>query len=483
VSRYLGKLFPHLDVAENGREGLSLYQKNQYDIIITDIEMPKLNGIEMSKAIKAINTEQDIIITSAYTSPEYFVDAIKLGVTGYIIKPVDFAQVNQILHSTISKINRFKENEEYHNNLEQLVQEKSRDYKQLQDEKVHNYEKTLYSVVNMIEDRDAYTGGHSIRVANYSQIIANAMDYSDNDVKKIFQAGMLHDLGKLATPDSILLNPGKLNSLEYTLIKEHVTESYNLLKNIPMFSELADIVGEHHERHDGNGYPHGRKGDDILPLSRIMIVADAFDAMTTNRIYKGRKSVTEALQEIDDLKGKQFHPDVVVIALDILKDIQLEDNISQLPQTDLEKERFSYFFKDVITQAYNRNYLDIILTRNSFDREYDCVNIVYLHQFSVYNHKYGWNRGDELLKDVASCLNNAFPESLVFRVHGDDFVVLSKDQTNIDEQTTNLLPLINNANITVSIVHHDLRTEKIKNMKIMDRYLLSPISELQKVSD
>ncbi|MCU7834785.1 MAG: response regulator [gamma proteobacterium symbiont of Taylorina sp.] len=483
VSRYLGKIFPHLDIAENGEEGLSLYQDNQYDIIITDIEMPKLNGIEMSKAIKAINAEQDIIITSAYTNPEYFVDAIKVGITGYIIKPVDFSQVNQILSNTIIKINRFKENEEYNNNLEQLVAEKTREYKQLQDEKVHNYKKSLYSIVNMIEDRDAYTGGHSIRVAEYSQIISRAMNYSDDEVKKIYQAGMLHDLGKLATPDSILLNPGKLNSLEYKLIKEHVSESYNLLKNIPMFSELADIVGEHHERHDGHGYPHGKKGDEILPLSRIMIVADAFDAMTTNRIYKGRKSIAEALEEIRDLKGKQFHPDVVVIALDALKDIQLEDNISQLPQTDLEKERFSYFFKDVVTQAYNRNYLDIVLTRNSFDREYDCINIVYLHKFSAYNHKHGWNKGDELLKDVALCLNNHFPNSLIFRVHGDDFVILSKAQIDIDEQAINLLPLLNNAEITTSIVHHNLTEERIENMNIMDRYLLSPISELQKSSN
>ncbi|MCU7940764.1 MAG: response regulator [gamma proteobacterium symbiont of Bathyaustriella thionipta] len=112
----LTKLFSTIDIAENGEQGLALYKTNQYDIIITDIEMPKLNGIEMSKAIKTINPEQDIIITSAYTNPEYFIDAIKIGISGYIIKPIDFKQVNQILKTTILKINRFHENENYKKN-------------------------------------------------------------------------------------------------------------------------------------------------------------------------------------------------------------------------------------------------------------------------------------------------------------------------------------------------------------------------------
>jgi len=478
VSRYLHKLFAHLDIAEDGEQGLELYAANQYDIVITDIEMPKLNGIEMSKKIKAINPEQDIIITSAYTNPEYFIEAIRTGVSGYIIKPVDFYQVNQLLETTIIKIKRFRENDEYKKNLEQLVIDKSQAYKELQDEKVHNYQQTLYSIVNMIEDRDAYTGGHSMRVASYCTLISQTMGYSDKEIQLLHQAAMMHDLGKVAIPDSILLNPEKLNSLEFKLIKEHVTKSYTLLKKIPMFNELADIVHEHHERHDGHGYPYGKKGDEILPLSRIMIVADAFDAMTTNRIYKGRKSISEALDEIQSLSGKQFHPDVVNAAGNVLKEVTIEQTISQLPKTALETERFSYFFKDIVSDTYNRIYLDIILKRNKHDKEYTCINIIYLHNFSAYNDLHGWHNGDKLLKNFASFLKKNYAKGLLFRVHGDDFILLDKEHLEIDAVAINTLDLLSKANITASFGHHNLQKKEIKNMNSMDRHLLSLLTEL-----
>ena len=480
VSRYLDKIFMHLDVAENGEQGLEFYKTNPYDIIITDIEMPKLNGIEMSKKIRELNVEQDIIVTSAYTNPEYFVEAIKMGINGYIIKPIDFTQVNQILETTISKIKRYQENEHYKKNLEKIVSKKTHDYKKLFDEKVHNYRQTLYSIVNLIEDRDSYTGGHSLRVAKYCMLIAQAMGYSEKEIQKLHQAAMLHDLGKVATPDSILLNPGKLNELEYKLIKEHVSESYNLLKKIPMFNELAGIILEHHERFDGHGYPGGKKGNEVRPLSRIMIVADAFDAMTTNRIYKDRKSVTEALEEIKNLSGKQFHPEVVKIAVDVLNEVEIEENITQMPITELEKERFSYFFKDIVSDTYNRNYLDVILIRNKYDKEYSCINIIYLHHFSKFNNKYGWNKGDRLLKEFAFFLKESYPESLIFRVQGDDFIILNKEHIIIDKEAIKSLDLLNQANVTSSFGHHNLLDENIADMNIMDHHLLSQIADLQK---
>ncbi|MFK5894912.1 MAG: response regulator [Pseudomonadota bacterium] len=475
VSRYLNKIFKHMDVAENGEQGLSLYQRNKYDIVITDIEMPKLNGIEMSKKIKDINPRQDILITSAYTNPEYFVEAIKVGVTGYIIKPIDFSQVNQLLTNTITKIKVFQENEIYKQNLERLVIDKTREFKALQDEKIHNYQQTLYAIVDMIDGRDSYTGGHSLRVANYAVLISKAMGYSEADNKKLFQAAMLHDLGKLATPDSILLKPGKLNLLEYNLIKEHVVDSYKLLKKIPMFQELADIVRQHHERYDGHGYPDGLKGDDIHPLARIMIVVDAFDAMTTNRIYKGRKSVADAITEIRNFSRQQFHPEVVKTAVDVLKNIEIQESISQLPKTELEKERFSYFFKDIVSDSYNRNYLDMILIRNKIAREYECIHIIYLHNFSAYNNQKGWNQGDELLKSFSFYLQTSYPHSLVFRVHGDDFIVLNAKHLDIDKEAIHKLQLLTEASISVSFEHHNLIKEDIENMNIMEQQFFSSI--------
>lgn len=124
------------------------------------------------------------------------------------------------------------------------------------------------------------------------------------------------------------------------------------MKKIEIYKDIAKIIRYHHEKYDGTGYPCGLKGDEIPILSAILAVADSFDAMTTNRIYKGRKDVATALKEIKELAGKQFHPKVAEAVQNALKDVKI-DNISQLPKTRLELERFVYFFKDSLTDCYN----------------------------------------------------------------------------------------------------------------------------------
>jgi putative nucleotidyltransferase with HDIG domain len=228
-------------------------------------------------------------------------------------------------------------------------------------ERTANYEETIFTFVNMIEQRDTYTAGHTERVAGYCQKIARAMGLADSETAKLYKAAILHDIGKIATPDSVLLKPGKLNSLDYDLIKLHATAGYEMLSNIEMYTELAKIILYHHERHDGRGYPAGLAGNDIPALSRILILADAFDAMTTNRIYKPRKKINDALAELESLSGSQFHPEVVAAAIKALKGTVSPVADTQTPITDIEKKRFSYFFNDKITGLLNEEYLKIFL--------------------------------------------------------------------------------------------------------------------------
>lgn len=301
VNRYLQKIFNHVIIASDGQEGLRLYQKHQYDIVITDIKMPLMNGLEMAKEIRMINSVQEIIIISAYSDTAYFLDAIRLDVSGYIIKPINYFQMTQVLHKSIFNLNNYKENIRYKMHLEEMVQERTTETIALEKDKIENFEKTIISFISMIEDRDTYTGGHSQRVANYCRMIAEEMDYSSKECDLIYRAGILHDIGKITTPDTILLKPGKLSELEFKLIQEHVNESYKILIKIPMYKDLAEIIICHHERYDGQGYPNGIKSDEIPFLSHIMIVADAFDAMTTTRIYKGRKDTFSAIEELKAL--------------------------------------------------------------------------------------------------------------------------------------------------------------------------------------
>ncbi len=425
---YLSKLFHHIDVAENGLAGLELFKKRTYDIVISDLAMPKMNGIEMLKEIRNIDEEQMILITSAYAETEYMLEAIKISVDGYILKPFDYNQLNYELHKIVLKLQKFEESKIYKQTLERMIEKKSAIVSSLLDFQQDNYEQTLYAMVEMIEERDTYTAGHSKRVATYAKKIAKAMGYSKEECTKIYQAGMLHDIGKIATPDAVLLNPARLNDIEYNLIKEHVSVGYKLLYNVPMFQELADIIYVHHEYYDGSGYPRGIAKDDINPLGRIMIVVDAFDAMTTNRIYKRSKTVFEAIEELRALSAKQFDPDVVKVAVDVLKDTIIDVTIDQLPKNEIEEKRFAYFYEDTLTHVYNKSYLELLLAQNRYEKNYTTLDLFLLKRFSQYNRDKGWSRGDTLLIELAELFEkNVEENSVVFRIYGDNFVILSKN--------------------------------------------------------
>ena len=472
MNRYFEKIFKKVDNAENGKIGYDLYKQGHYDLVITDIEMPVMNGLEMIAKIKEINKNQECIIISAYTETNYFIDSIKLGISGYIIKPISNDQIVQVLYASVDKLSRFKENEAYQNDLEGLVASRSKSLLKLKEDKIENFEKTLMSFVELVDQRDTYTAGHSERVAMYSKQIAEAMGNNDKECELLYKAGILHDIGKVATPDSILLKPGKLNKLEYELIQEHVTTSYNVLIKIPMYKEMADIIYCHHEHYDGSGYPRGLKGDEIPPLAQIMILADAFDAMTSSRIYKARKDVPEAIIELESCSGTQFDPKVVMIAKKVLSLVKIDNLVTQVPETEIEKKRFDYFYKDQISDIYNANYLDFILSSNNLTKEYLCINILYLHNFAQYNVKQGWTSGDILLKEFAQYLMEHYPLATIFRIHGDDFVVISKDHLEIDIDKCSALEIIKGNDLSLGRQHIDLHTTQVKNLFELENLIM-----------
>lgn len=433
MEQYLSKFFQSVAIASDGEEGLEVYKKEQYDIVLTDISMPSMNGIEMSSAIKKLNKNQEIIIATAFSEFSFIKEAITLGVSGYLLKPLDNVLLLDELNKVVMRLHIKRENEAYKNRLEEMVEEQTINLKSLQKQKIENYNQTLYSMVEMIEKRDTYTAGHTQRVANYSILIAEKMEYPQEEKELLYQAGMLHDLGKIATPDAVLLNPRKLNGIEYKLIQEHASVGYDLLKKVPMFQEVAEIVGAHHEKYDGSGYPRGIKNEEIPELARILSVADTFDAMTTNRIYKSAKTKEEALKEIGLLEAKHFDPQVVEAALIALKDIEIDTKTTQVPQTEIEKERFAYFFKDNLLTLYNQNYFELMLQKNIESKEYIYLYVVSLQNFSLYNQKHGWSSGDKLLTQITEGLHKVFSSYQISRIFGDDFVFLSKQKVDFTQ--------------------------------------------------
>lgn len=344
--------------------------------------------------------------------------------------------------------------------------------KELLENKVKDYEQHIFSLVSIIEQRDSYTAGHTKRVAKYSVLIAKEMGFSPEEIDNLYRACMLHDIGKISTPDSILLKPSKLTPLEYSIIKEHVNVSYELLMHVDIYKEIAEIVRHHHEHFDGSGYPQGLKGDEIPILSQVMKVADAFDAMTTNRIYKSRQSVANAIEELQALSAKQFNAEVVRAAVAILSDIEVEHNITQRPITKIEKERFAYFYKDQVTEAYNKEYLEYILAYNKID-EYNlqCLTIVYLHNFTQYNKVNGWVQGDAMLRDFSLELQNINPSDFVFRLYGDDFILLNKEHFELKEHLQKLEQLIKESGLLFSYKHFDIGETVLLNINDIEKLL------------
>jgi len=183
-----------------------------------------------------------------------------------------------------------------------------------------NYYDMVSTVRYMVDARDIYTRGHSDRVSHYSILIAREMGMDEGFTNRIGVAGLFHDIGKISVPDSILLKSTKLTDDEYASIKEHTISGYNILSAVSVFQDIAAIVIQHHEHMDGKGYPAGLKGDEISMEARIIGVADAFDAMMSDRLYRKSLNVSAAINELVNCKNAQFDPNVVDAFMRILKD-------------------------------------------------------------------------------------------------------------------------------------------------------------------
>ncbi len=471
VVTYLEIIFGFVGVASDGITGLNEYKKRTYDIVMSDILMPNMNGLEMAKEIKKNNPKQEILFITAFSETKYLMEAIYLNASGYIIKPINYDMLNESLYKVVQKIYIFHKQKKYKKNLELMVKKRTDENIILEREKITNYEHTLVSLVELVEKRDTYTGGHSLRVAKYCKLIAQKMGYHEKDCDLLYRAGVLHDIGKIETPDAVLLKPGKLDKLEYSLIKQHVTTGEDLLSKIPMYKELSKIMGSHHERYDGGGYPRGLKKDEIPELSRVMIIADAFDAMTTNRIYKPGVSREDAIQQIHSFSGTQFDPNVVKFAVDVFKNIKIDTAIFQLPSTKMEEKRFAFFFEDSHVGCFNHTYLDLVLVQNRINNKEKYLSVFFIHNFGAYNLKYSWEQGDILLKNVVKILKVYYPLAQIFRLHGDDFIIIDNKNKKIDLAIFDkLLDECNNI-IQIQTVSFSIHHQQINSLAILEELL------------
>jgi putative nucleotidyltransferase with HDIG domain len=239
------------------------------------------------------------------------------------------------------------ENRAYQSNLESLVAARTEQLRQAMTDLERSYDITLEALGDALDLKDAETEGHSKRVTAFTIAIARAMGLSGEKIRVIARGAFLHDIGKMAIPDRILLKAGPLNPEETQIMREHCFRGYQMLKKIPFLSEAAEIVYSHQEKYDGTGYPRGLRGEEIPMGARIFSVADTLDAITSDRPYRAARSIAVARDEVERFSGRQFDPEVVRTFLDmpdtIWEDLRREIN-SQI-------YRFTYPIKTIPVMA------------------------------------------------------------------------------------------------------------------------------------
>jgi response regulator RpfG family c-di-GMP phosphodiesterase len=304
-------------IANNGAEALKLMERERFDAVISDLRMPGMTGLELLAETHLRFRYTAFLLTTGVDDLQVATNAMSSGADDYLVKPLSEEVVLSSLDRALRKRRREELLEDYRQNLETLVSERTEQLNRALQHVQASYEQTLRALGTAIDLRDHATAGHSWRVSGYSLEISAAMNVSEELRCNLARASHLHDIGKLGVPDRILLKPGPLTPQERDIMREHVTMGFDLLKRIPFLAAAADIVLCHHEHYDGNGYPRGISREEIPLGARIFSVADAFDAITSDRPYRSASTCVEARELISKQSGTQFDPEVVAAFLTI----------------------------------------------------------------------------------------------------------------------------------------------------------------------
>lgn len=301
--------------ANNGKEALNHFYKDNFPLIISDVRMPEMDGIELLKKVKAINPNVMVIIVTAYPEIDLAVEAMRLGAYDFITKPVDLDLVALGVKKAMEKKRLEEEIEAYHQNLERIVEERTAEVHQASKFLKKSHLDSVKALAEAIEAKDPYTRGHSDRVSKISMRIGMKAGLSEDRLENLEYGALLHDIGKIGIKDEVLQKPGALSPEEYQHIQEHPLIGVKILEGIDFFEDKIPMIRNHHARFDGSGYPDGLT-DEVIPIeARIIAVPDAFDAMTSLRPHRKPMLVKDVLVEMERFKGKQFDPKILGIFL------------------------------------------------------------------------------------------------------------------------------------------------------------------------
>ena len=406
------------------------------DVILLDINMPDMDGYTVFRRMKdsTLLCKIPVIFLTADTKQESEIMGLEMGAMDYITKPFSPLVMQ-------SRISRILELEDLRKHLEQLVREQTEETQKI-------FIQAITTITYAVDAKDRYTKGHSVRVAQYCLAIAKKLSWSKQDCLNLYYTALLHDIGKIGIPDSILNKPVKLTDEEYRLVRNHPIMGANILRPITMVPQICDGAKYHHERYDGKGYPYGLKGNDIPYIARIIGIADAYDAITSNRIYEKAQVTDYAVSELEKGRGTQFDPYLTDVMLEVIKD---GFSFTDTPEFEFEQEQSegtetdSFIIevcKKTETDVHKADDLDFLTgfpIRKSFELSVNTyldnplnrgtMFLMDVDNFLHVNKNYGHIAGDHIICRLADIIrSNIETSAYMCRISGDEFAVFYQEE-------------------------------------------------------
>lgn len=301
LGRFLKRRIGVLYTAANGREGLDLFDAKHPDVVITDIRMPVMSGLEMAETVKARCPDTPIIITTAFSEREYLMHAIKIGVDCFVAKPVNTEALLQSIERCASRSMQQREREQSQKSMFEALTN------------------TIAVLSRAVELRDPFTNGHQKRVSELAVAIANEMGLPSDHVLGIKFGALIHDVGKMAIPAELLITSRRLTEAEMAIVRTHPAVGSRIVSEAEFPWPVATMILQHHERLDGSGYPAGLTDAEILLDAKIIAVADVVEAMASHRPHRPALGIEAALAEINDKRGILYDPAAVDACIRVIQ--------------------------------------------------------------------------------------------------------------------------------------------------------------------
>ena len=329
--------FNNLDYESDPRNVLEREYSSHYDLVLLDLQMPFMDGFEVIELLKAHNdNEASIIMLTANVEPETRHTALAKGAKDFITKPFDHKEVICRIRNVLESRLLQKSLTEQNGRLEKSCQDRT---EELLETRMH----AIQCLGKAAEFRDNETGMHVVRMSKTSARIAKELGWDEEQCDLLLNASPMHDIGKIGIPDHILLKPGSLDIDEWDIMQSHTAIGEKILSvsDSDLFKAAAEIAATHHEKWDGSGYPEGLIGEEIPIMSRIVALADTFDALISERPYKRPWPVQEAITYVRENSGKHFDPEIVTAFNNCINEIlEISSSYSDLSEKEKEKKSF-----------------------------------------------------------------------------------------------------------------------------------------------